>query len=166
MPLLFSFLVACGAAEVQTEVEPEVVDIAGETGGDPYGKTWTPHPEMPTIDESGAITTESGLTIISITDGEGDSPTPGQAVSMHYHGWLAADGSAFDSSSKRGETLDFNVGTGGVIRGWDEGILALKPGQKARLRIPSNLGYGARGAPPVIPPGADLIFDVWLVSVD
>mgnify|MGYP001413324136 CR=1 FL=1 len=80
--------------------------------------------------------------------------------------WLAADGSAFDSSSKRGQTLDFNVGTGRVIRGWDEGILALKPGQKARLRIPSNLGYGARGMPPVIPPGADLIFDVWLVSVD
>ena len=144
-----------------------MVDIAaGEApGGDPYGEDWIPRPEMPVIDESGAVTTDSGLTIITISEGEGDSPSAGQMVSMHYHGWFAADGNSFDSSSKRGQTLDFAVGTGRVIRGWDEGILALKPGQKARLRIPSNLAYGARGMPPVIPASADLIFDVWLVAV-
>jgi len=88
----------------------------------------------------------------------------GQTVSVHYKGQLA-DGTVFDSSYKRKEPLEFQVGVGQVIAGWDEGICLLQVGDKARLVIPSHLGYGARGAGGVIPGDATLIFDVELVNV-
>ena len=76
-----------------------------------------------------------------------------------------ADGTVFDSSYKRNEPIDFEVGVGQVISGWDEGILLLKVGDKARFVIPSHLGYGSNGAGGVIPPNATLIFDVELMDV-
>ena len=85
-------------------------------------------------------------------------------VSVHYKGQLL-DGTVFDSSYKRKQPLDFNVGLGQVISGWDEGIQLLKVGDKARFVIPSELAYGSQGAGGVIPPDAPLIFDVELVNV-
>jgi len=109
--------------------------------------------------------TESGLKyIITQENPEGTQPTSGQKVSVHYAGRLT-DGTLFDSSYKRGRPLQFPVGVGRVIPGWDEGIMLLKTGEKATLVIPSELAYGARGAGNVIPPNATLVFDVELVDV-
>lgn len=107
--------------------------------------------------------TESGLRYQIIQEGNGKSAVKGNQVSVHYKGQLA-DGTVFDSSYKRNQPLDFTVGVGQVISGWDEGILLLKEGDKARFVIPSDLGYGSRGAGGVIPPNAILVFDVELVK--
>ncbi len=85
-------------------------------------------------------------------------------VSVHYKGQLT-DGTVFDSSYKRKEPIEFKLGMGQVIAGWDEGISLLRVGDKARFVIPSNLGYGNRGAGGAIPPNANLIFDVELVDI-
>jgi FKBP-type peptidyl-prolyl cis-trans isomerase len=108
--------------------------------------------------------TESGLRYKIIQKGNGKQATKGAKVSVHYKGQLL-DGTVFDSSYKRKKPIDFSVGVGQVIAGWDEGILMLKVGDKARLVIPSNLGYGESGAGGVIPPNATLIFDVELMDV-
>ncbi len=108
--------------------------------------------------------TKSGLRYQIINKGNGVKAEKGNMVSVHYKGQLA-DGTVFDSSYKRNQPLDFQVGVGQVISGWDEGICLLHVGDKARLVIPSNLGYGAEGAGGVIPPNAILIFDVELVRV-
>lgn len=108
--------------------------------------------------------TASGLRYQILQKGNGKQATKGAGVSVHYKGQLL-DGTVFDSSYKRKEPIDFNVGIGQVIAGWDEGIQLLKVGDKARFVIPSNLGYGAAGAGGVIPPNATLIFDVELMGV-
>ncbi len=108
--------------------------------------------------------TPSGLRYKILQNGDGKQATKGAMVSVHYKGQLL-DGTVFDSSYKRKQPIDFPVGTGQVIAGWDEGILLLKVGDKARFVIPSNLAYGERGAGGVIPPNATLIFDVELISV-
>lgn len=109
--------------------------------------------------------TESGLRYKIIQKGNGESPNKGDKVSVHYKGQLA-DGTVFDSSYKRNQPLDFQVGVGQVIRGWDEGIMLLNVGDKARLVIPSDLGYGSQGAGGVIPADATLVFDVELMGVN
>lgn len=108
--------------------------------------------------------TDSGLRYQIIQEGNGTKAEKGKTVSVHYKGQLA-DGTVFDSSYKRNQPLEFPVGVGQVIPGWDEGICLLNVGDKARLVIPSNLGYGSRGAGGVIPPDATLIFDVELMDV-
>lgn len=108
--------------------------------------------------------TNSGLRYQIIQKGNGTKAEKGQTVSVHYKGQLA-DGTVFDSSYKRNQPLDFQVGVGQVIAGWDEGICLLNVGDKARLVIPSDLGYGSRGAGGVIPPDATLVFDVELMDV-
>ncbi|WP_178988968.1 peptidylprolyl isomerase [Winogradskyella schleiferi] len=108
--------------------------------------------------------TESGLRYKIIQKGEGKKAEKGNTVSVHYKGQLA-DGTVFDSSYKRNSPLDFQVGVGQVIPGWDEGICLLNVGDKARLVIPSDLAYGAAGAGGVIPPNAVLVFDVELMDV-
>ncbi len=108
--------------------------------------------------------TASGLRYQVIQKGEGKKAEKGNTVSVHYKGQLA-DGTVFDSSYKRNAPLDFQVGVGQVIAGWDEGICLLNVGDKARLVIPSDLGYGAAGAGGVIPPDATLVFDVELMDV-
>jgi len=108
--------------------------------------------------------TASGLRYQILQKGNGKQATKGASVSVHYKGQLL-DGTVFDSSYKRKEPIDFNVGVGQVIAGWDEGIQLLKVGDKARFVIPSNLAYGAAGAGGVIPPNATLIFDVELMGV-
>ncbi|GAA4290671.1 peptidylprolyl isomerase [Aestuariibaculum suncheonense] len=108
--------------------------------------------------------TESGLRYQIIQKGTGVKATKGKNVSVHYKGQLA-DGTVFDSSYKRNQPIDFPVGMGQVISGWDEGIQLLNVGDKARFVIPSHLGYGSRGAGGVIPPNATLVFDVELMNV-
>jgi len=108
--------------------------------------------------------TASGLRYQILQKGTGKKATKGAGVSVHYKGQLL-DGTVFDSSYKRKDPIDFNVGLGQVIAGWDEGILLLQVGDKARFVIPSNLAYGAAGAGGVIPPDATLIFDVELMGV-
>jgi FKBP-type peptidyl-prolyl cis-trans isomerase len=108
--------------------------------------------------------TDSGLRYKIIQKGDGLKAEKGKTVSVHYKGQLA-DGTVFDSSYKRNQPLDFTLGIGQVISGWDEGIQLLEVGDKARLVIPSDLGYGSRGAGGVIPPNANLVFDVELVDV-
>ncbi|MDP2542237.1 MULTISPECIES: peptidylprolyl isomerase [Tenacibaculum] len=108
--------------------------------------------------------TPSGLRYKILQNGDGKQATKGAMVSVHYKGQLL-DGTVFDSSYKRKQPIDFAIGVGQVIPGWDEGIQLLKVGDKARLVIPSDLAYGAQGAGGVIPPNATLIFDVELMNV-
>ncbi|MES2574614.1 MAG: peptidylprolyl isomerase [Bacteroidota bacterium] len=108
--------------------------------------------------------TESGLRYQFIQRGEGKQAEAGKTVSVHYEGSLES-GKVFDSSYPRKKPIEFKLGIGQVIEGWDEGIALLKVGDKARFVIPSDLGYGPSGAGGVIPPNATLIFDVELMDV-
>jgi peptidylprolyl isomerase len=109
------------------------------------------------------VSTPSGLKYIDEVVGTGESPRPGSPVTVHYTGTLA-NGTKFDSSVDRGKPYEFQIGTGSVIKGWDEGIMTMKVGGKRRLIIPPELGYGARGNGS-IPPNATLYFDVELLDV-
>ncbi len=114
--------------------------------------------------------TGSGLKkeILTAAKSDAKSPQKGQRVSVHYTGWLEENGKQgkmFDSSITRGQAFTFTVGVGQVIKGWDEGVLGMKVGEKCRLTIPSHLGYGVRGAGAAIPPNATLIFDVELLEI-
>ena len=114
------------------------------------------------------MTTSSGLQITDTQVGTGATPQRGQTCVMHYTGWLfenGAKGKKFDSSVDRGQPFEFPIGTGRVIKGWDEGVATMKVGGKRTLIIPPALGYGANGAGGVIPPNATLIFDVELLGV-
>ncbi|TYZ66329.1 hypothetical protein PybrP1_012483 [[Pythium] brassicae (nom. inval.)] len=90
---------------------------------------------------------------------------PGDRLSMHYTGSLRTDGSVFDSSLPRNQPFDFTLGSGQVIKGWDQGLVGMCVGEKRKLTIPSNLGYGSHGSPPKIPGGATLVFDVELLKI-
>jgi peptidylprolyl isomerase len=114
------------------------------------------------------MTTSSGLKITDTQAGTGATPKTGQTCVMHYTGWLYQDGkkgAKFDSSVDRGQPFEFPIGTGRVIKGWDEGVASMKVGGKRTLIIPPELGYGARGAGGVIPPNATLLFEVELLGV-
>jgi peptidylprolyl isomerase len=110
------------------------------------------------------VTTPSGLKYIDEVEGTGPSPQKGKKVTVHYTGTLT-DGTKFDSSRDRGSPFSFTIGVGQVIQGWDEGVLSMKVGGKRKLQIPANLAYGSRGVGGVIPPNAELNFDVELLGV-
>jgi len=112
----------------------------------------------------GATKTESGLAYIIEKQGSGKKPNKGQKVSVHYAGFLA-NGQKFDSSFDRKQPIEIAIGEGQVIAGWDEGIMLLNEGTKAKFIIPPHLGYGSQGAGGVIPPNATLIFEVELLKV-
>lgn len=112
--------------------------------------------------------TSSGLEYEILKEGSGASPKAGQSVQVHYTGWLdnkGKQGAQFDSSIDRGQPFTFIIGHGRVIKGWDEGVMSMKVGEKRRLFIPAELGYGSRGAGGAIPPHANLIFDVELIKI-
>ena len=96
--------------------------------------------------------------------GEGDEAVAGQTVEVHYTGWLT-DGTKFDSSLDRNQTFSFKLGAGQVIAGWDQGVAGMKIGGARKLTIPSDMGYGERGAGGVIPPNATLVFKVELIGL-
>ena len=107
------------------------------------------------------------LRVEQLEKGDGATfPKTGDNCTMHYTGTLAADGSKFDSSRDRGEPFKFTLGVGQVIQGWDKGVAKLSLGERAILHIPSELGYGSRGAGGAIPPNADLQFDVQLLAIN
>jgi FKBP-type peptidyl-prolyl cis-trans isomerase len=110
------------------------------------------------------VITSSGLKYVDQVLGTGDVAVAGKTTTVHYTGWLE-NGKKFDSSVDRGQPFSFPLGGGRVIRGWDEGVEGMKVGGKRKLTIPSDLGYGSRGAGGVIPPNATLIFDVELLGV-
>ncbi|MGB3292634.1 MAG: FKBP-type peptidyl-prolyl cis-trans isomerase [Phormidesmis sp.] len=118
----------------------------------------------PEADANNIVTTDSGLRYEVIAEGDGASPQPGNRVFVHYVGTLE-DGTKFDSSRDRGRPFDFTIGRGQVIKGWDEGVSMMQVGDRRKLIIPPELGYGARGAGGVIPPNATLIFDVELLRI-
>jgi len=107
-----------------------------------------------------------GVSKETVTDGDGvNYPKQGDELTMHYTGTLVSDGSKFDSSVDKGRPFVFKIGLGMVIRGWDEGVMAMSLGEKAVLTITSDFGYGASGAGGVIPPNADLRFEVELLAI-
>jgi len=116
--------------------------------------------------ESGkpVITTASGLKYVELVVGTGAAAKAGDHVFMNYVGKLS-DGTVFDASAKHGGPFDFVLGTGSVIKGWDEGVAGIKIGGKRKLIIPPQLGYGMQGAGGVIPPNATLTFETELVSI-
>ena len=118
------------------------------------------------IDEisKGFKITDSGLRYKIISKNNGNKPKVSDTVKVHYKGQLI-DGTVFDSSYKRNEPIEFKLGIGQVIKGWDEGISLLSVGEKARFLIPGNLAYGEMGAGGIIPPNAALIFDVELIDI-
>jgi peptidylprolyl isomerase len=125
--------------------------------------TAPPQPPLPQM-----TTTPSGLQYADTLPGTGRAPRRGQTAVVHYTGGLYTDGNKgkkFDSSVDKGRPFEFKPGQGLVIRGWDEGVMTMKTGGKRTLIVPPELGYGAQGSPPEIPPNATLIFDVDLIAV-
>lgn len=109
--------------------------------------------------------TASGLRYEDLEIGKGKKAIGrGETVFVHYTGWLE-DGTKFDSSHDRGEPLEFSLGAGLVIPGWDEGIIGMRAGGRRKLTVPPELGYGSRGAGSVIPPNAVLVFDIQLLDI-
>lgn len=122
-------------------------------------------PAAPSKTNGKPVTTSSGLKYWDLKKGTGATANSGDQVKVHYTGWLT-DGKKFDSSLDRGDPFAFKLGAGMVIPGWDQGVAGMKVGGKRQLRIPANLGYGAKGAGGVIPPNAELVFDVELLGVN
>jgi FKBP-type peptidyl-prolyl cis-trans isomerase FkpA len=116
------------------------------------------------VDTTAMTKTPSGLRYQNVTEGQGAEATADHTVSVHYTGWLP-NGEKFDSSRDRNQPFSFTLGAGQVIAGWDEGVAGMKVGGRRKLVIPADLGYGTAGAPPDIPPGATLVFDVELLDV-
>ena len=150
--LAFAF-VACSDDDSETNAQDTPTDATGngaDTGPPPF--------------EGTTFTTERGVEVIEFASGSAEDPTiVGDAVAVHYTGWLE-DGTKFDSSRDRGDAFTFTLGSGQVIRGWDEGILGMSPGDERRLIIPPDLAYGEQGFGSSIPPGATLTFDVELIG--
>jgi FKBP-type peptidyl-prolyl cis-trans isomerase len=109
--------------------------------------------------------TPTGLKYVDLKVGEGAEAAPGNAVTVHYTGWLE-NGTKFDSSLDRQEPFTFRLGAQEVIEGWDQGVAGMKVGGKRKLTIPPDLGYGDQGAGDAIPPGSTLIFEVQLLGIE
>ncbi len=107
----------------------------------------------------------NGLVYQDLVVGDGAVAEKGMKATVHYTGWLT-DGTKFDSSVDRGQPFSFTLGQGQVIKGWDEGVQGMRVGGKRKLTIPPDMAYGARGYPPVIPPGSTLVFEVQLLGLN
>lgn len=157
IPLVISMLLSVPASRADEVKEPAVKKTTKQPGNQMAQRVTLPSKlQYEIISES--------------PDAAAKTPQKGTVVTVHYTGWLAdKDGNPikekkFDSSVDRGTPFQFVIGVGQVIRGWDEGVMQMKVGEKRRLIIPAELGYGARGAGAAIPPNATLVFDVELLN--
>ncbi len=116
------------------------------------------------VDTTTMTKAPSGLWFTDLAVGKGAAAEAGRTVRVHYTGWLP-NGKKFDSSRDRGEPFAFTLGAGQVITGWDEGVKGMKVGGRRKLVLPPQMGYGDAGAPPDIPPGSKLVFDVEVLDV-
>ena len=116
------------------------------------------------VDTTRMTKAPSGLWYTDVTTGQGAEAEPGRTVRVHYTGWLP-NGKKFDSSRDRGEPFAFTLGAGQVITGWDEGVKGMKVGGRRKLVLPPSMAYGEAGAPPDIPPGSTLVFDVEVLGL-
>jgi FKBP-type peptidyl-prolyl cis-trans isomerase len=146
--VLFALLFAATACHTSREKASGTGGFAAELGVDTTKMT-----KMP-----------SGLRYQDVTPGQGTEATAGHAVTVHYTGWLP-DGKKFDSSRDHGQPFTFTLGGGQVIAGWDQGVAGMRVGGRRKLVLPPDLAYGEAGAPPDIPPGATLVFDVEVLDV-
>jgi hypothetical protein len=144
-----------GATELLTVVSP-TPQASGTVEAEDSGP--------PPVDAEPTFT-DSGLGIIDIEPGTGETPVAGQTLVVDYTLWLTEDGTKVDSSVDRGEPIEFVLGTGQMIAGWEEGLSTMKVGGKRRLIMPPELAYGEEGRPPAIPPNANLTFDVELLEI-
>jgi FKBP-type peptidyl-prolyl cis-trans isomerase FkpA len=117
------------------------------------------------VDTTKMTKAPSGLWYTDVTTGQGADAEPGRTVRVHYTGWLPS-GKKFDSSRDRGEPFAFTLAAGQVITGWDEGVKGMKVGGRRKLVLPPSMAYGDAGAPPDIPPGSTLVFDVEILGVE
>lgn len=160
---LFVTLSACGdGADTASTPEPEAAPTAAEAPA-PAAAVPTFAPALE-VDLAAMTQTPSGLRYRDVTVGDGPEAVTGVVVSAMYTGWLP-DGTEFDSNAG-GEPIQFPLGTGYVIPGWDEGLAGMKVGGRRQLVIPPDLGYGPVGSPPAIPPNSYLVFDVELTGVN
>ena len=155
--LALSLLATASLAMAQTAAHPKPRAAAPAKSTEPALPKNIPAVTTP-------VKVEFALRYQEIKVGDGDLAQPGWTYSVHYTGWLASDGTKFDSSLDRGQPIEFFQGFKRVIPGWDEGFEGMHVGGKRRLFIPYQLAYGEKGRPPVIPAKADLIFDVELVA--
>jgi peptidylprolyl isomerase len=162
---LLVFGAACGGDHNNSSkpASPAATSISGAANVAPGGNNSVTN-DTSQFDKSKAKTNPSGLMYIDTQEGSGTSPTMQQSVTVHYTGKLASDGKVFDSSVQRGQPATFPMG--GVIKGFSEGILTMKPGGKRTVLIPAAMAYGANPPPGSgIPANADLIFEIELISV-
>ena len=117
------------------------------------------------VDTASMTKAPAGFWYTDIAAGQGDLAEPGRTVRVHYTGWLP-NGKKFDSSRDRGEPFAFTLGAGQVITGWDEGVIGMKVGGRRKLVLPPAMAYGEAGAPPDIPPGSTLVFDVEVLGLE
>jgi FKBP-type peptidyl-prolyl cis-trans isomerase len=128
-----------------------------------WGESAPAHPSS--VEGVTPVTLPSGVVYWDLKVGTGKVAAAGSKVRVNYTGWLLEEGAKFDSSYEHNEPLDFTLGSGQVIKGWEQGVAGMKVGGKRQLRIPPELAYGYRGQPPNIPRNAYLIFDVELLDV-
>lgn len=151
-----------------------VLTACGQPDSDPVEKSANSAPPVEaatTVADAESVEITAGLSARILREGEGDSAEAGQIAVVHYTGWLYDEtaennrGDKFDSSVDRGEYFSFMLGAGRVIKGWDQGVVGMKIGEKRELTIAPEMGYGSRGAGSVIPPGATLVFEIDLAEI-